>query len=70
MKQPQLSAASEEIDRLLENPWWYWLEYNPKLDSIRVEPAFRAIVTEIKTDMAAQLALVRAKGVEKSPGDK
>jgi hypothetical protein len=35
------------------------LEHDPKLDSIRDEPEFRAMVEEIKLDMAAQLERVQ-----------
>ena len=40
--------------------WWFYLEYDPSLDSIRDEPEFLAMVEEIKADMATQLAHVRA----------
>jgi len=70
-QQVQIYALQGETDKALQSLrqavdsgwrafWWYWLEHDPKLDSIRDEPEFRAIVTEIKADMAAQLALVRA----------
>jgi hypothetical protein len=39
---------------------WRWqLLYNPNLESIRDTPEFAAIVAEIETDMAEQLARVR-----------
>ena len=55
-----LQSLRQAVDSGWRAFWWYWLEHDPKLDSIRDEPEFRAIVTEIKADMAAQLARVRA----------
>jgi hypothetical protein len=39
--------------------WWYYLKYDPNLESLHDEPEYQAIVDEIETDMAAQLARVR-----------
>jgi len=40
--------------------WWRWyLLHDPNLESIRDTPEFAAIVAEIETDMAEQLARVR-----------
>ena len=55
-----LQALRQAVDRGWRAFWWYWLDHDPKLDSIRDEPEFQTIVTEIRADMAAQLLLVRA----------
>jgi len=55
-----LQALRQAVDRGWRAFWWYWLEHDPKLHSIRDEPEFQTIVREIKADMAAQLARVRA----------
>jgi TolB-like protein/Tfp pilus assembly protein PilF len=54
-----LVALRQAIDSGWRSLWWYWLEHDPKLDSIRDEPEFKAMVDEIKLDMAAQLERVR-----------
>ncbi len=55
-----LQALRQAVDRGWRAFWWYWLQHDPKLDSIRDEPEFQAIVREIKADMTAQLLRVRA----------
>jgi len=55
-----LQVLRQAVDRGWRAFWWYWLEHDPKLHSLRDEPEFQAIVREIKADMAAQLARVRA----------
>ncbi len=54
-----LGALRQAIDNGWRGLWWYWLEHEPNLDSIRDKPEFQAMVEEIKADMAAQLARVR-----------
>ena len=54
-----LNALRQAIDQGWRNGWWFYLEHDPALDSIRDEPEFQAMVDEIKTDMAAQLEHVR-----------
>jgi len=55
-----LEALRQAVDYGWRGLWWYWLEHDPNLDSIRDEPEFQAMVVEIKADMAAQLVRVRA----------
>jgi len=55
-----LAALREAIDAGWRTFWWYSLEHDKNLDSIRHEPEFQAVVEEIKADMAAQLERVRA----------
>ncbi len=54
-----LAALRQAIDERWRSFWWFYLEHDPNLDSIRDEPEFQAMVEEIKADMAAQLARVR-----------
>ncbi len=60
-----LAALRQAIDERWRTFWWYYLERDPSLESIRDEPEFQAMVEEIKSDMAEQLARVHeweAKG--------
>ncbi len=54
-----LAALRQAIDQGWRRLWWYYLEYDLSLDSLRDEPKFQAMVAEIKADMAAQLERVR-----------
>ena len=55
-----LAALRQAIDQGWRINWWYYLEHDPNLDSIRNEPEFQAMVKEIKAEMAAQLERLRA----------
>jgi len=55
-----LAALRQAIDQGWRRAWWYYLEHDPNLGSIREEPEFQAMLEEIKDDMAAQLEHVRA----------
>jgi tetratricopeptide (TPR) repeat protein len=54
-----LEVLKQAVDNNWRGLWWYWLEYDTSLDPIRDEPAFQAMVEEIKIDMAEQLERVR-----------
>jgi len=54
-----LAVLRDAIDSGWCNQWWYFLERDKNLDSIRDEPEFQAMVSEIRADMAEQLARVR-----------
>jgi TolB-like protein/Flp pilus assembly protein TadD len=58
-KQKTLSALQRAIDEGWRNSWWYYLKYDPTLESLHDEPEFQAMIEEIEADMAAQLARVR-----------
>jgi tetratricopeptide (TPR) repeat protein len=58
-KQKALSALQRAIDEGWRNSWWYYLKYDPTLESLHDEPEFQAIVAEIEADMTEQLARVR-----------
>ena len=58
-KQEALAALRKAIDQGWRTYWWYYLEHDPSLDSIRDEPEFQAMVAEIRADMAEQLERVR-----------
>ncbi len=55
-----LAALKQAVAEGWRVYWWYYLEHDPILDSIRDEPEFQAIVEEIEADMAVQLERVRA----------
>ena len=54
-----LAALRDAIDSGWRTQWWHFLERDMNLDSIRDEPEFQAMVSEIRADMAEQLARVR-----------
>ncbi len=58
-KQKALAALRQAIDEGWRVGWWYFLKYDPNLESLHDEPEFQAMVAEIEADMAAQLARVR-----------
>ena len=58
-KQKALSALQRAIDEGWREYWWYYLKYDPILESLHDEPEFQAMVAEIEANMAAQLARVR-----------
>ena len=41
--------------------WRYYRDFDPKLDSIRNEPEFKAIFADIERDMAQQRARLAAR---------
>ena len=55
-----LSALRRVMDQGYRSTWWFYLERDPALDSIRDEPEFQAMLAEIKADMAMQLEHIRA----------
>lgn len=57
-----LAALSQAIDQGWRSEWWYFLERDPNLASIRQEPEFQAMLAGIKKDMAAQLRRVQEMG--------
>ena len=54
-----LAALREAIDDGWRTLWWYYLERDPNLKSLRDDAEFQLMLEEIRTDMAAQLARVR-----------
>jgi TolB-like protein/Tfp pilus assembly protein PilF len=58
-KQKALSTLQRAIDAGWRQSWWYYLKFDPTLESLHDEPEYQAIVAEIEADMAAQLARVR-----------
>jgi tetratricopeptide (TPR) repeat protein len=58
-KQKALSALQQAIDEGWRRFWWYYLKFDPTLESLHGEPEYQAMVGEIEADMAAQLERVR-----------
>jgi len=58
-KTEALAALRLAADGGWRTLWWYYLQYDPNLESIRDEPEFQAILTEIKADMSAQMQRIR-----------
>jgi TolB-like protein/Tfp pilus assembly protein PilF len=58
-KAEALAALRLAIDEGWRTLWWYYLQYDPNLTSIRDEPEFQAILAEIKADMSAQMQRIR-----------
>ncbi len=54
-----IAALREAIDSGWRSLWWYYLKLDKNLDSIRDEPEFQAMVKEVESDMAEQLARVK-----------
>ena len=55
-----LTALRQAVDQGWRTDWRYFFYVDPNLDSIREEPEFQAILSDIKKDMAAQLERARA----------
>lgn len=53
-----IAALREAIDEGWRASWWYYLNHDPNLESIRGEPEFQALATEVKADMAVQLGVI------------
>jgi hypothetical protein len=58
-KQKALSALRQAIDGGWRFSWWYYLKYDPALESLHDEPEYQAMIAEIEADMAEQLERVR-----------
>ncbi len=58
-KAEALAALRLAVDEGWRTLWWYYLQYDPNLESIRSEPVFQAILAEIKADMSAQMQRIR-----------
>lgn len=54
-----LDALRKSIDANWYFQWWYFMDQDPALDSIRDDPRFQAMKDEMATDMARQLENVR-----------
>ncbi|MBT8039758.1 MAG: hypothetical protein KJN78_05935, partial [Gammaproteobacteria bacterium] len=54
-----LSALRQAVDEGWRSLWWYYLRHDPNLDSIRSEPEFQLIVSDIEADMSAQMQQIR-----------
>jgi TolB-like protein/Tfp pilus assembly protein PilF len=51
-----LAALREAIGQGWRSCWWYYLRHDPNFDTIRSEREFQAMVQELESDMANQLA--------------
>ncbi len=57
--QQALSALQQAIDDGWRTRIWYYLGHDPNLDSIRGEPEFQRLYTELQNDLAAQALRVQ-----------
>ena len=57
--QEAIAALQQAADDGWRSLWWYYLQYDPNLNSIRGEPEFQIVVAEIQADMASQMQRVR-----------
>lgn len=58
-KRKALTALRQAIDEGWRPSWWYFLKHDPNMESLYGEPEFQAMVAEIESDIAKQLARVR-----------
>jgi hypothetical protein len=58
-KQKALSALQQAIDEGWRVSWWYYLQYEPTLESLHDDLEYQAMIEEIEADMSAQLERVR-----------
>ena len=58
-KTKALAALRQAVDEGWRSLWWYYLQYDPNLESIRSEPELQAILDEIKADVSAQMQRIR-----------
>ena len=63
-----LQALQEAINEGWRHDWWFWLEQDTSLESLRRDPEFRSMRDRIEGDVAAQLA--RTREVDKDGGGK
>ena len=52
-------SVEGRVDEGWRSFWWYYLKFDLTLESLHVEPEYRAMIEEIEADMAKQLAHVR-----------
>ena len=55
-----LNAIRDAIDMGWRGQWWYYLDQDLALESLRDEPQFQAMMYEVRDDLAAQLIRLRA----------
>ncbi|MCZ6560886.1 MAG: tetratricopeptide repeat protein [Gammaproteobacteria bacterium] len=53
-----LAALRTAIDEGWRASWWFYIDHDPNLDSIRDEAEFQSMRAEIEADMAAQLGSI------------
>jgi len=58
-KAEALAALRDAVDAGWRSLWWYYLVSDPNLESIRHDPAFDAILADLRADIAAHMEQIR-----------
>lgn len=59
-----LAALREAIDSGWRSLWWYYLEHDKCMESLRDNPEFQAMLAEVKSDISAQRERMRKKAAD------
>jgi len=54
-----LAALRKAVDEGWRSLWWYYLPWDPNLESIRGNPAFESILADLRADLAGHMEQIR-----------